>query len=281
MRLFRAAAAVFVIAFTVNVATLSPSLFLIDSPPLTVAAHSLGNAHPPGFPLFVMLTHLASRLPFGSVAWRTNLASAVFAALACAAMAAIVGEIVRLPRRNVLAASMLFGGLLLAFSRTLWAYATITEVYALQAFLVVLILHLYTTPAISSRYEQSTWNRWRALVLGLALGNHLTTVLLVPAALLVGALPASPERGDTSLSEPVQSHRPGIDGRLLVQQLAWLGLGLCLYLIIPLRALANPPVNWGNAVTVRQFWWLVSGQLYQDYLQFNLAALGEPRVAGG
>jgi hypothetical protein len=47
--------------------------------------------------------------------------------------------------------------------------------------------------------------------------------------------------------------------------------GLSLYLIIPLRASSNPPVNWGNAVTLERFWWLVSGEIYQSYyLQVNL-----------
>jgi hypothetical protein len=49
---------------------------------------------------------------------------------------------------------------------------------------------------------------------------------------------------------------------------------LGLYLIIPLRALANPPVNWGNPVTLGRFWWLVSGQLYRSYyLQLDLPEL--------
>jgi hypothetical protein len=49
-----------------------------------------------------------------------------------------------------------------------------------------------------------------------------------------------------------------------------LGAGLTLYLIIPLRAFTHPPLNWGNAITLNRFWWLVSGQLYQSYyLQFS------------
>jgi hypothetical protein len=51
---------------------------------------------------------------------------------------------------------------------------------------------------------------------------------------------------------------------------------LSLYLILPLRALANPPVNWGNVVTPQRFWWLISGQIYHSYyLQLNPAGLWE------
>jgi hypothetical protein len=46
--------------------------------------------------------------------------------------------------------------------------------------------------------------------------------------------------------------------------------------MIPLRALAHPPINWGNAVTPERLWWLVSGQLYQSYyLQFTIAGVWE------
>ncbi len=48
-----------------------------------MAARFLGIAHPPGFPLYVLLAHLASLFPIGNVAARVNFASAFFAALAC------------------------------------------------------------------------------------------------------------------------------------------------------------------------------------------------------
>ena len=57
---------------------------LIDSGELIVAARFLGVAHPPGFPLYVILVYLASLLPIGNIAERINFASAFFAALACA-----------------------------------------------------------------------------------------------------------------------------------------------------------------------------------------------------
>ena len=42
-------------------------------------------------------------------------------------------------------------------------------------------------------------------------------------------------------------------------------LGLALYLTLPLRAAFQPPLNWGNPVTLPDFWWLVSGRLYATY----------------
>ena len=72
---------VFVIAFGFYLLTLAPTVTLVDSGELILACHSLGIAHPPGFPLYVLIGHLFAQLPFGNVAYRLNLMSALFAAL--------------------------------------------------------------------------------------------------------------------------------------------------------------------------------------------------------
>src|SRR3984893_16515754 len=52
-----------------------------DSPELILAAATLGVAHAPGYPLFTMLGHLFSLLPFGSIPFRVNLLAVVCDAL--------------------------------------------------------------------------------------------------------------------------------------------------------------------------------------------------------
>jgi hypothetical protein len=62
----------------------------------------------------------------------------------------------------------------------------------------------------------------------------------------------------------------------LIRQLVWLAIGLSLHLTLPLRALSDPPINWGNPVTLRRFWWLVSGELYRGYyLRFPFEGVWE------
>src|SRR5215831_11134259 len=144
-------AAVFLAALVVYIWTLAPTVTLVDSGELIVVAQGLGVAHPPGFPLWVMLAHLASLLPLGNVAVRINFSSALFAALACALLTLVVAEL-GITASHVAASNKkgaqhkknsgdsgisrllilgpaLSAGLLMAFSRTLWSYATITEVY--------------------------------------------------------------------------------------------------------------------------------------------------------
>ena len=84
------AGAVLLVALVVYSWTLAPAVTLTDSGELIVAAYGLGVAHPPGFPLWIMLAHLASLVPIGNVAVRINFSSAVFAALACAMLTLVV-----------------------------------------------------------------------------------------------------------------------------------------------------------------------------------------------
>src|SRR2546423_584559 len=52
-----------------------------DSPELIMAAVTLGVAHAPGYPLFTILGHVFSLIPFGALPFRVNLLSVVCDAL--------------------------------------------------------------------------------------------------------------------------------------------------------------------------------------------------------
>src|SRR5437016_1291499 len=81
---------VFIASLVLYVCTLAPTVTLVDSGELIVAARSLGVAHPPGFPLYVLLAHLATLVSIGNVAVRVNGASALFAALASSVVTLVV-----------------------------------------------------------------------------------------------------------------------------------------------------------------------------------------------
>src|SRR4029453_5017403 len=157
------AGTVFFVALLLYSWTLAPTVTPTDSGELIVVARDLGIAHPPGVPLWIILAHLASLVPLGNIAQRMNFSSALFAALACAMLTLVVAELIitasylaTAKRRKrgtekteelgvphlMVAAPPLGAGLLMAFSRTLWSYATITEVYSLNALLIVSIFFM-------------------------------------------------------------------------------------------------------------------------------------------
>ncbi len=61
---------------------LSPYVGRADTFEFQLVAPRLGIAHPSGYPFYILIGKLFSMLPFGSVAWRVNLSSAMCAALA-------------------------------------------------------------------------------------------------------------------------------------------------------------------------------------------------------
>src|SRR5437764_9025948 len=85
---------VFLVALLLYSWTLAPTVTLTDSGELIVVARGLGVAHPPGVPLWIILAHLASLVPFGNFAVRINFSSALFAALACTMLSLVAAELI-------------------------------------------------------------------------------------------------------------------------------------------------------------------------------------------
>ncbi len=73
-------AASFFAPFFLYVATLAPTVTFEDSGEFIAAASHLGVPHPPGYPLWCLLAHAFTWIPWGSVAERVHLCSAFFGA---------------------------------------------------------------------------------------------------------------------------------------------------------------------------------------------------------
>jgi len=289
------AGAVFLVALVVYSWTLAPAVTLTDSGELIVAAYGLGVAHPPGFPLWIMLAHLASLVPVGNVAVRINFSSAVFAALACAMLTLVVAELIvtgsrfAAPRRRnkparqgsniessktgglLMFAPAIGAGLLMTFCRTLWAYATITEVYTLNALLVLLVFFLvvrWRRRIIETRTDSSveiathdTWIYAAAFVFGLAMGVHHVTVALTLPAIAVVVYRTEGLKFFTSR-------------RLLYAALISITALILVYSYLPWAASRSPAMNWGNPRSLQEIWWHITGRQYRVFFYFSPAAMG-------
>lgn len=272
-------AALAVSLFAAYLGTLAPGLTWAnggsDGGDLIAATATGGVPHPGGYPLYLLLARVFQFLPLGSLAFRTNLMSATAAVLAALLIYEIVAHARMADSKRARLAGMA-AGYAFGLAPLVWSQAVITEVYTLQAFLTALILYLYTRPFRPPQAARKQRDSWRGLVLGLSVGNHVTILLLVPAALILGSIQ---ERGGReSGTNGKLSWRADLkfDRSAFLRQSAALAAGLSIYLLLPLRALGQPPVNWGNVVTPARFWWLISGQLYQSYyLHFNLSGLWE------
>ena len=232
---------VFVLVLVLYLKTLAPTVLylkgpkLLDAVMLQMQVSVLGITHPTGYPTYLMLTHLFTYLPFGDPAYRVNLASAVYAALA---VVAVYGAGLLLSRRVVAAAS---GALAFGLGTALWSQAVIAEVYTLNALLVsVTIVALL----LWREYRKDRYLLLSAFLVGLCLTNHLTSGLLLPAGLLLVAL---------------VDWRRLVDVRLVLGGTGLFLLGLTPYLYLPIRAAMDPPFEANDPTNFERFWYVVSG----------------------
>jgi len=286
------AGAVFLVALLLYSRTLAPTVTLVDSGELILVAQGLGVAHPPGFPLWIILAHVASLVPFGNVAVRINFSSAIFAALACSMLTLVVSELMitaaYLPARKggaqqrkravdlginrlLVFAPALGSGLLMAFSRTLWSYATIAEVYTLNTLLILIVFFLmlrWRRRIIADRREKrgpvtihDSWLYAAAAAFGLALGVHHVTVGLTLPAVAVVVYRTEGLRFFTSR-------------RLVYAALISIAAMVAVYAYLPFAASRSPLINWGNPRSLQEIWWHITGRQYRVFLSFTPTMMG-------
>lgn len=226
------AAAVFAAFFGLYAFAAAPGLSAFrDAGDFAAAARSLGLPHPPGYPLYILLSRaVSSALPFGHTTYRLNL----FSALCGAGAAAFVFLLLR--RFGGLAAA-LSGALMAGLWGPAFSQAGMSEVYALNLFLAVgLLWGAFRAEDLSAPARDRAWVLLFFLW-GLGLGNHQTLVLLAPAFF-------------------VFFRRGRVAGRLSAHTvaacLAALAAGLTVYAVLPLRAHAD--YVWGEPGTWDGFW---------------------------
>ncbi len=220
-----------------------------DAGDLITSVYTFGIPHPPGTPVYVLFAQPFRLLPFGTPAFKINLASTVFGLAAVGLVTKMVWDLTK----NFFAA--LAAGLFLALGPVFWSQSVIAEVYTLNALLSGLVIFAIVRWLIS---ESERWLYAAVFFLGLALANHTTSAMLVPAIfyLVISRLGAN-------LFKPRRIIRLGVG----------LALGLSPYLYILLRARQNPPLNWGGPDTLARFLAHVTAQEYGKMLFYQSPVL--------
>jgi hypothetical protein len=162
------------VAGAVYLRTLAPGLVAdLDTPMFQFVGRVLGVAHNPGYPLFVFLTFPFSYLPFGSLAYRINLFSAI-CGLAAVCLACLAAR--RMHCRALIAIGAALG---LAFGKVFWSQSVIAEVYTLNAAIVAGLLFALLE---WRRTGRPGWFWCGVALFSAGLGNHITIVGFAPAA---------------------------------------------------------------------------------------------------
>jgi hypothetical protein len=244
------------IAFALYLPTMFPGLGGGgDAAKFQYLGRVLGTAHPPGYPTYVLISHVFSYLPIGSLAYRMNLMSACWAAVGAGLMYLVVG---RLGASRWAAAAAALG---LAFGRYYWSYAVHAEVYTLAAALEAGVL-LKVLDWGADRRERDLYAA--VALAALAVGNHLTIAFVVPA-LVVYVLATDARR----------VLRP----RVLAITAALVMAGLAQYLFIILRTVQHAPYIEASATNLRELVGVVTARLYADQMWvFDATTLVKTRI---
>jgi len=231
-------------------ATASPFGYWFDSGEFVAASVELGISHPPGHPLAALVGSVATMVPLGPIPLRIALVSAVLTAFAAGFLFRAIETTLRalgVARQGVSVPIALGATWLVAGSYGWWIQAVRPEVYGLSAFLSFLaierVVHqeaLWPTRDLRALYVAS-------FAVGLALANHHFLAFMLLPALAPTLARAHRSRG----------RRASFAG------LAFVGLGLCTYAYLPVRAAAGPALDLGHPTSVSRFLWVVSAEAFQ------------------
>jgi hypothetical protein len=169
----------------------------------------------------------------------------------------------------------LFGlgaGWTIAFSQTFWYQAGLTEVYLLNAAFFAGVFLLLT---LTLAEQDARWFLGACLLSAVGSGNHETVVLLIPALAVIGVWLAARRNKDTE-PQKVRSPLPprSWTRRLFRVAVPALLLGIAggfIYAYLPVRAAKNPPLNWGDPSTAKNFLWMVRGGEFRNVFLLKAA----------
>src|SRR5687767_12711556 len=187
--------------------TLAPDLTLEDSGELAVASYYAGVPHPPGYPVWTIYTWIFTWLfPYGNIAWRVGLSSAVAGAFSCGLVALMVSrgssmilegiaELKNIERRweNIICmVSGFVAGMLIGFNGFMWSQSVIVEVYTLSVLslagvLVCVLRWIYAPHQRRYLYLAFFW-------FGITFNNH-QSLLVVAIGLEVAIFAVAPRLG--------------------------------------------------------------------------------------
>lgn len=247
----RGSVAVFASVAAVFTLTLPRSLPGGDSGELITAAHELGVAHPPGYPLFTLLASLTITLfPFGSVAYRVNLLCGLFGAVAASLLFYTVFRLSGSHAGGILAAGVF------SFSRLTWQWSIAAEVFSLNNLFVGLLM------ALTVRFEEATAAKERSKIAaigafscGLSLCNQHTIVLYI-LCIIPWILFRLLKEKELTLS-------------LLLRLTLAFSAGLLPYVYLPVSSyLSRARWTWGDQTTLRGF---LTHFFREEYGTFSLA----------
>ncbi len=279
---------IFIITFSVYLLTLYPTIPFHDAGDMVASAYLLGIPHPTGYPFFTIFGRFfITIIPFGNVAFRMNIESALFASLAVMMVYFITRKLIPNPYSLI---PSIVASLILAFSTTFWEQAIIAEKYTLNAFFFSLLVFVLLKWQDSRNWKLEIRN-WKllylfAFILGLSFAHHMQTMFLIPASIffVLATLLKNRRDAETQRKKIHKLHRfsqifsirnlhpfTGASQKSKIRNLSLMFLFFCLPLILyfslPIRSAAHPWINWGDPDKLNGFIDYLTAKGYAHYFE--------------
>ena len=250
-----------VTVFIVYNFTLAPSVIQIDSGELASVQKLLGIAHPTGYPLFTMLGYFFLQLPiFSSDIFQANFLAAIYCSISVGLFSKFLFEIFLISKVNSLPETtikliIISSSIVLGLSTTFWFQSTSVEVYSLHLVLIISTLFLFVK---AFRNDDAKFWYLFAYFFGISLSNHMTSILIIPAAVYLYFKKNSFNKNSFLFGARLA----------LITSIS----AMIVYLYLPIRAMQELILNWGNPIDFERFWRHFTGAQYQVWIFSSLEA---------
>lgn len=287
-------AIIWILGFGIYLYTRAPSILYVDAGTHIAAAYTLGISNPPGFPLYIIVGHLFTKLPFGDPLFQLQLLSIISAVSLLTILYFLIHRFLATDfwfvddgvedSRIGLFKNKVFGKvsqpaglhtsivrlislgatITLGFSYQFWSQTLNTESYILTNLAMVSLLALAIMVPKTGKIGLKRI-LFGSVILGLASGLNPTIIQSFPALAIAAVF----------LWKRVNPWHV-IPAVLLVATLT-----AAIYSYLPLRARTYPFTNWGNPQTWELFWGHIRGEgldIYDPRTNSINGFTGSPKV---
>ena len=184
---------VFIIALITYTLSVEPTNSWWDCGEYIATAYKLQVGHPPGAPLFLLVANLFSQFAFGDVTkvalminWMSVLCSALTILLLFLTTKSIIKKIIK-DDEFIITLAPAVGALVYTFSDSFWFSAVEGEVYAMSSFFTALVFWaiIRWSEEVDMNPKANKWLIFIAYLIGLSIGVHLLSLLVIPAIVLI------------------------------------------------------------------------------------------------
>jgi hypothetical protein len=236
--------------FFIYAHTAAPVMYFGDDGEVISAAATLGIGHPPGYPIYMLVTRIASLFPLGDISFRANLCAAALGVLVFVMFYVCGALFLRLIFKNDDGKpAAAFGALAIAVSQQIWFESVHSKgaVYLLM-YLVILVSLYFILKYAENRRMKYFYAAFYSLGFMIPVHNSSSMYLLfaVPALVFMGWRSVSPKKYIYCLA-------------------LFLFALITPYLYLFIRMKASPVINWGNLETYRE----VFGHIIRETYNYN------------